>query len=133
MSLVPRGAYTLSDALQKTNKPTTVLYNEGEAFFQPNANQNIAIYNAPGGNITFLSPIKCKHCEKEFNSISEREQHYEDYTKTCSQHKVCFDRWTSHVNNSSHTKCPFPGCQKTGVNFGSNARFVQHFRNKHYI
>ena len=49
----------------------------------------------------------------------------------CSQHEVCFDDWDAHIRNEYHTQCPVPGCPKKGVDFESDARFMQHWRNKH--
>ena len=74
MSLVPAGTKALSEALQGSGKPITLLYNDGEAYIQPNTTKNVAIYNAPGGSITFLrTEIKCKDRNMKFDSTSERD------------------------------------------------------------
>jgi hypothetical protein len=39
--------------------------------------------------------------------------------------------WKEHLAQVVHTRCPLAGCAKTGADFGSHQRFLQHWRNKH--
>lgn len=132
MALSRKGTDSLARALQiSSGQPVTVLYNDGDAIIHDTYNCNVAIYNAPGSTVTFVGSAKCSSCNKTFSSEAEKEQHYRDYPKTCREHNHCFAYWSNHVDQYSHTMCPISGCAKSSVNFGSNVRFRQHFRNKH--
>ena len=42
-----------------------------------------------------------------------------------------FDSWGVHITAYEHRYCPKSGCAKSDVDFGSDSRFCQHWRNKH--
>lgn len=123
----------LSNQLSSSNYPSTLVYNTGNVNLDPNSSRNVAIYNAPGGTVNILSSgsYSCHTCGERFNSQAAKEYHDMVEPYGCSQHKVCFDDWDAHIRNVYHTQCPKPGCPKKGVDFGSDARFMQHWRNKH--
>lgn len=133
MALSRRDAYAIAEALRSsTGQGVTVVYNEGHGVIDGRHKKNILLYNAPGSTCEFVSgTYTCKSCNMDFDSEAKKERHDVDYPMACSKHYDCFESWTTHVAEYNHTECPIPGCAKAGVDFGTDSRFMQHFRNKH--
>lgn len=135
MALSRQGIDALASAIRSsTSQAVTILYNQGHDVIDSHHKQPIVIYNTPGSTFEFASStIACSRCTMEFVADSLRVEHQYAYPKTCRLHKHCFVNWKDHVAMAqcTHTRCPIPGCAKAEVEFKTNARFLQHFRNKH--
>lgn len=133
--LAPFSAF--SNQLSQSGHPTALVYNTGQLYVDPNSSRHVAIYNAPGGQVHIAGNgaggggIICDYCGESFSTQAQRAEHGINLKYACRQHGMCFSSWRTHVNGYSHTMCPIPSCAKAGVDFGSDARFEQHFRNKH--
>jgi hypothetical protein len=59
--------------------------------------------------------------------------HEDQQPEKCYQHQSCFIQhgWKEHLQKVAHTRCPLIGCKKSGADFGTDKRFLQHWRNKH--
>lgn len=136
-ALIPRGAQAALQTLATTQmingRNITAIYNEG-TIVVPTSRQdggNIAIYNAPGATVLLQESYNCDRCKQRFNSHAEKSEHNRLYPQTCTQHNMCLSSWQQHNFQCYHLYCGVWGCAKAGVNFGSDTRYMQHFRNKH--
>ena len=134
MALIPTGAQNALKALDASGRPITYIYNDGAVTYDTTAskNQTYAIYNGPNGHIAFTGQYNCSRCSLQFSTSVELENHSRYQVNWCNQHVQCFASWGTHVQEAQHISCPFPGCAKAGENFGTNERYLQHYRNKHY-
>ena len=134
MALSRRDASNIVSALSEGGQNVQFLYNDGDAVFTDTYRPpgNMFVYNAPGSTVKYVSgAYKCGTCQRGFDTKANLDAHEQANPKKCGQHQMCFDTWANHVNQHRHTSCPIPYCGKKGVDFGYDARFMQHFRNKH--
>ncbi|CAF9942854.1 hypothetical protein IMSHALPRED_005177, partial [Imshaugia aleurites] len=55
---------------------------------------------------------RCDFCELWFESNEEHDDHRDENTSGCSQHKICFPRSDNyqHAKDDYHESCFVPGC-----------------------
>jgi hypothetical protein len=109
---------------------------------------NIVIYNPPGGTVVLReeatnsyqrddydyvlqeeAQFRCSHCRSAFANEADHRQHRRNHPKFCTVHNMCFSSWSDHNRDHVHMHCGVRGCSKG--NFGSDSRYMQHFRYKH--
>jgi hypothetical protein len=133
-AVVPRGAQQMMNSLATAEYGSnlTAIYNEGTVVIPTGRrdNSNVAVYNAPGGTVLLASSHNCKHCGMSLGSNQAKVAH-ERMPGYCRTHNMCFESWTAHNAEYGHYHCGVSGCGKAGVDFGSDARYLQHFRHKH--
>lgn len=85
-----------------------------------------------GGRVEFAEQARsCYRCGREFRTEEALQEHNRALPVFCPQHQDCFASWRDHVFSMEHRTCPVPSCAKGHVNFGSDRRFIRHFRDKH--
>lgn len=72
-------------------------------------------------------------CCLGYNSEGIGSSHEIEFPEKCWEHRTCLRNggWVEHLRDVAHTRCPIVGCAKTGADFGSRERLLQHWRNKH--
>lgn len=90
--------------------------------------------NTASGRVEYLeSPYnKCSRCGDIFQTAEAMQQHHRLLQDFCEYHTRCVPSWRHHIYEESHTRCPVRSCAKWRRDFGSNGRFIQHFRDKHW-
>jgi len=75
----------------------------------------------------------CPCCKKSTKVDPGFQEHDEQFPEKCYEHKRCMEKggWKKHLRSSYHTECPLVGCPKSGADFGTDQRFLQHWRKKH--
>lgn len=124
------------------NSNTLAIYNDGKlvvpAGVTSPTGQNIVVYNSARGELLIAPPaqstkVACPRCRLEFNSSTEAQAHRKSMPEYCRVHSLCFDSWEEHNAENRHRRCGVVGCPKATVDFGNNARYLQHHRNKHKV
>ena len=134
MALNRRDANKIASTLSQNGQNVQFLYNGGDAIFTDDYRPpgNMLVYNAPGSSVTYVSGSNgCVPCHIRLSSWADVDNYRVTNSKCYSQHNINIESWSDHVNRYSHTRCRIPNCAKSGVDFGSDARSMQHFRNKH--
>ncbi|CZR66290.1 uncharacterized protein PAC_16191 [Phialocephala subalpina] len=92
--------------------------------------QSPAFKSNNGSNTVRPHQRQCRTCGQMLEPGSD---HDERYPEKCRKHGVCLKReeWIDHFSRESHSRCPLRDCEKAGVDFGSNERFLQHWKHKH--
>ncbi|KAK7225435.1 hypothetical protein V2G26_013438 [Clonostachys chloroleuca] len=103
---------------------------------------NLAIHNAPNGKIimptsgangSHKKAAKCGRCRERFATREDKQAHRQAHPQSCKIHSKCFKSWRDHNDRYSHSYCGVADCERAGVDYGTNARYMQHFHGRHNL